>query len=208
MSLAKIEIPVDYSQPLPLRVATLLADATASIEAFAEKHIDDPAAGFVPSNYEMVYRGLRALRQAAGGGALPGNAFCEWGCGLGIVATLASELGFDAVGIEIDGRLVEAGKEFARNHRVNVELVQGSYVPNGHEPVMKEEEVHVMTLENGRAAYEDLGLGPEDFDCIFVYPWPGEDEIATCIFDRYAARGAVLLTFHGVDGLLARRKIR
>ena len=49
---------------------------------------------------------------------------------------------------------------------------------------------------------------PNDFDCIFAYPWPGEDDVVTSIFDAYAARGAVLLTFHGQDGLIARRKSR
>jgi hypothetical protein len=89
-----------------------------------------------------------------------------------------------------------------------VEFVHGSYVPDGHESEHDFDESHVMTLEQGHAAYEELGLDPDDFDCIFAYPWPGEDDVVTAVFDRYASRGALLMTFHGQDGMLIRRKVR
>ena len=208
MTLARLEVPIDPAFPVPQKVRALLADAASRIDQFVEVHKNDPAAGFVPSDYEAVYRALAALHKGAAGVILPGNAFCEWGSGLGVIAALAAMIGYDAVGIEIDARLVAASRLLADDHRVNVELVRGSYVPDGHEPDEDFNDSHVMTLESGRAAYDELGLDPDDFDCIFAYPWPGEDDVVTAIFDRYAARGAVLLTFHGQDGLLIRRKVK
>ena len=205
MALAPLECVIDRSAPLPANVSAFLADAAGRIDRFIEQHKDNPAAGFVPADYEVVYRALKALRS---GSALPGNSFCEWGSGLGVIASLAAMLGFDSIGIEIDARLVHASRELAREHRIPVQLVQGSYVPDGHESEEDFDESHVMTLEQGHAAYEELGLGPDDFDCIFAYPWPGEDDVVTAVFNRYAARGAVLLTYHGQDGLLVRRKIK
>jgi len=206
MTLARLDIPIDSATEPPRCVRALLDDASCRIDAFIELHKDNPAAGFVPSDYLAVYHALRALHGSAG--RLPGRAFCEWGSGLGVIACLAAMSGFDSVGIEIEPRLVAAAQALARDHHVAVQLVQGSYVPDGHECEDDFDESHVMTLENGRAAYEELGLDPEDFDCVFAYPWPGEDDVVTSIFDRYAARGAVLMTFHGQDGMLIRRKVK
>lgn len=208
MTLAGLTLSTETVHTVPARVRALLDDASERIERFTDQHKDNPAAGFVPSDYEIVYHALKALREGAGGSVMTGNAFCEWGSGLGVITCLAAMAGFDSVGIEIDGRLVAASQSLARDHRVAVELVQGSYVPDIHTPDRDRDESNVMTLENGRAAYEELGLDPDDFDCIFVYPWPGEDDLVTSIFDKYAARGAVLLTFHGQDGVMARRKVR
>lgn len=209
MALATVKLDVPEASPLPAGVSKFLADAAARIDAFVERHRDDPAAGFVPADYERTYRTLRALREDAAGRALiPGRAFCEWGSGLGVIACLASMVGFDAVGIEIDARLVEASKSLAADHRVRVELIAGSYVPEGHHVEEDFDESHVMTLQDGVAAYDELGLEINDFDCIFAYPWPGEDDVVTAIFDRHAARGSLLMTFHGQDGMLLRRKVR
>src|SRR5262245_17339618 len=210
MTLATIELPIDGHEAIPGPVRAFLLDAAARTEAFIEEHKDNPVVGFVPSDYEAIYRALRGLRGERGGAAplVPGNSFCEWGSGLGAVASLAALAGFDAVGIEIDARLVAASRQLACDHRISVEFIHGSYVPDGHAPDIDLEESHIMTLETGRAAYEELGLDPDDFDCIFAYPWPGEDDVVTSIFDEYAARGAVLITYHGQDGVMVRRKVR
>jgi hypothetical protein len=210
MALSRLDVPTWPRGPLPERVRTFLADADARIDRFLDEYRDNPASGFVPSDYAVVYRALAWLRGSSGGAALlPGKSLCEWGSGLGVVACLASMLGFDAVGIEIDPRLVAASHVLATDYSIAVEFVQGSYIPDDHDlgdPAGSDE--HVVMTETGRAAYEELGLDPDDFDCIFAYPWPGEDPGVSAIFDRYAARGAVLMTFHGQDGLLFRRKVR
>ena len=206
MALVSLGLDVCRGAAMPQRVRALLDDAALRTERFIEAHKDDPAAGFVPSDYELVYAALRVLHDTAG--ALPGNMFCEWGSGMGVIASIAAMVGFDSIGIEIEPRLVKAARDLARNHQVDVQFVAGSYVPDGHHCEEDFDESHVMTLEQGHAAYDELGLDPDDFDCVFAYPWPGEDDVVTAVFDRYAARGAVLLTYHGQDGILARRKVK
>jgi hypothetical protein len=203
VALASLDLVIDPSRPIPPRVQEFLTDASARVDAFVESTLDDPVAGFVPSNYPMVFHALEAVRTHTAG-----NEFCEWGSGVGVIACLAAMLGFDAVGIEIEARLVAASTKLARDHKLNVQFVRGSYVPDGDVPEQESDEAHVMTLEHGRAAYDELGLDVDDFDCIFAYPWPGEDDVVTDIFRRHAARGAVLITYHGQDGLLVRRKVR
>lgn len=206
MALSRLELTIDQSAAIPAAARSLIDDAAARTDRFIEAHKDDPAAGFVPSDFELVYRALRSLKSDRAGSLLAGNSFCEWGSGIGVVACLAATLGFDSIGIEIDPRLVEASQKLAREHKLAVQFIHGSYVPDGHECEDDFDESQVMTLEQGRSVYEELGLDPDDFDCIFAYPWPGEDDVVTAVFDRYAARGAVLLTFHGQDGVLMRRK--
>jgi hypothetical protein len=207
MALCAVALPVDVAASVPEPINRFLADASVRTERFIESQKDDPAAGFVPSDYELVYAALKLLHDRAG--LLPGNVFCEWGSGMGVIASLAAMIGFDSIGIEIDARLVKASRLLARDHCIeHVQLVQGSYVPDGHRCEEDFDESHVMTLEQGHAAYDELGLDPDDFDCVFAYPWPGEDDVVTAVFDKYAARGAVLLTYHGQDGIMARRKVR
>jgi hypothetical protein len=63
----------------------------------------------------------------------------------------------------------------------------------------------LTTGESG--AYQQLGLGPDEFDLIFAYPWPDEERVTDNLFEHYAAEGAVLLTYHGVEDLRFRRKL-
>ncbi|MCK6459507.1 MAG: hypothetical protein L6Q95_06390 [Planctomycetes bacterium] len=60
----------------------------------------------------------------------------------------------------------------------------------------------------GACGHELLGAAPQDFDLVFAYPWPGEEEVIEGLFERYAGDSALLLTFHGLDGLRLRRKVR
>ena len=205
MALAPVDLPIDLARPIPDRIARFLDDAAMLIDRFIDVHKDNPVAGFVPSDYVLVYRVLESLRQSP---IAAGLEFCEWGSGMGVIADLASMLGFNAVGIEIERRLVESARELAAAFRLPVQFACGSYVPDDYVPDVDDDPSHVMTLEPGRAAYDELGLDPSDFDVIFAYPWPGEDDVVTSLFEQAAARGAVLLTFHGQDGVLLRRKVR
>ncbi len=67
--------------------------------------------------------------------------------------------------------------------------------------------LYVADLARAVAFYRDeLGLEPTDFDLIFAYPWPGEEQVIYDLFDRFAAAGAVLITYHGVQGMRVQRK--
>jgi len=57
------------------------------------------------------------------------------------------------------------------------------------------------------SAYEDLGLEPDDFDLIFAYPWPGEEQVIFDLFADCASTGALLLTYHGLEGVRLQRRV-
>jgi hypothetical protein len=99
VALALLDPAIDQSRPIPTRVRGVLEDAAVRVEQFIEGTLDDPVAGFVPSDYDLVYRTLEMVRNQTG------PEFCEWGSGLGVITCLAAMLGFDAVGIEIEPRL-------------------------------------------------------------------------------------------------------
>ena len=196
--------------PLPDDVRTMLDDADDRIERFHFDHRDAPLPGFVPCDFVAV-RG--AIGQIAERGLTPGQRFVEWGSGLGVATCLASLAEFDAVGIEIEPDLVAAAEAFADDHGVEVEFALGSYVPEGGDELLDD---HAADLDRevtwlktyGASAYESLGLDPDDFDLVFAYPWPGEEGVIFDLFAEYAAVGALLLTYHGEDGVLLQRKVR
>lgn len=103
---------------LPQRIVDLLDDADGRIDDFQFEHRDTPVAAFVPSDFVLAYQSLTAIvtRNLAAG-----RRFVEWGAGVGVVTCLAAELGFDAVGIEIEEDLVEVSRAGGRSrHRRRV----------------------------------------------------------------------------------------
>lgn len=206
MPLKEIELPVDDAD-LPGDVVAFLREADARVSRFLE---DKPicGSGFVPSDFACVYRGLRAIANSR---LAAGRAFCEWGSGYGVVASLAAMLGFDACGIEVDGELVDAARRLAADFQLRVEFVHGSFVPPGAE--VDAEELFAQTADelswmatDADSAYDELGLAPDDFDLIFAYPWPGEEALTDALFETYTANGALLLTHNKYRSLRLRRK--
>jgi hypothetical protein len=52
-----------------------------------------------------------------------------------------------------------------------------------------------------------LGLEVRDFDVVFAFPWPNDEELTAKLFERFAARGALLLTFSDSNSIRLRRKV-
>ena len=186
---------------LPGAVRSFLHEARRRVDRFERAH-DVP--GFVPSEFEHVYRTVHALAEAA---VAPGDRFCEWGSGLGVVACLAAMIGFDASGIEVEGALVEAARRLAGDFALPVEFVCGSFIPPGGEACFGAPADHGWLTLRGEDLRPDLGLSPDDFDVVFAYPWPDEERAVGRLFDRYAAVGAVLVTYHGGGESRLRRKV-
>jgi hypothetical protein len=164
--------------------------------------------GFVPSNYRVVYCWLHAVYNSH---LLCGNKFCGWGSGLGAESALAALIGFDSYGIEQDSALSEAAQEICDSFGIPVSLVNGSFVPPGAEDLVDDEfivnegELAMHTHSDG--AYEELGIEIDDFDLIFAYPWPSDRKLVRKIFDRYAARGAILMVYDESETISLTRKI-
>ena len=197
MSLLEVNLPID-SAAVSADVRSFLDEADRRIERFQR---DAHVPGFVPSDFERAYRILRALAET---GLTPGNLFCEWGSGFGVVACLAAMLDFDAVGIEIEGDLVHEARQLADDFDLPVEFIRGSFIPSGGDVEADLGFSWLTTDEDD--THDELGLDPDDFDVIFAYPWPDEEDVTEDLFERYAGNGAVLVTFHGGEHFRLRRK--
>ncbi|HEY2837576.1 MAG TPA: hypothetical protein VGJ26_00390 [Pirellulales bacterium] len=200
-----IEVELDFANdPLPSGVATLLADAKRRLNDFDAKYqASFPA--FVPSDFEKAYRALGWIHDTH---LATGRRFLEWGSGIGAVTCLAALAGFDAIGIEIERPLVEIAESLAADHGLDAEFALGSYVPEGAEHLVEVLGEVTWLRTDGPDSYADLELEPDDFDVIFAYPWPGEEQVIFDLFLHTAAIGALLLTYHSQDGLRLNRKLR
>lgn len=200
MPLTELTVPTDAAPP-PDDVDAYLQEADLRIERFTHRQVH----AFVPSDYALVYGALQTLAERA---IAPGQAFCEWGSGMGVVASLAAMLGYDACGIEINRELVAEAELLAGDFDLPVEFVCGNLIPTGADALAEVANGQITWLSmGGRDAYDELGLDVDDFDVIFAFPWPGEEQAIENIFEHYAAVGAVLVTYHGIDGVRIQRKV-
>lgn len=187
----------------PSRVTHLLREADSRIREHMEQQRGH-SRGFVASNFALVNAAIeRIVAERLARGPL----FCEWGSGFGVVTMLASLLGFDAYGIEIQSELVLAAEDLADCLGCDVRFAHGSFVASCDEDLIESAERSWWHTTEG-SAYEDLDLEPEDFDLFFGYPWPGEEDLFDALFVRYASVGALLLTYHDTSGVLVQRKTR
>jgi hypothetical protein len=183
---------------LPGDVRAFLREADRRVRRYLR---DGHAPAFVPSDYRHAYQALRAVADASPAG---GGLFCEWGSGLGVVACLASLLGFDACGIEAEGGLVDEARRLADDFGLPVEFAHGSFLPAGYDAGDPDEFAWLATGVG--SGYGELGLGPDDFDVIFAYPWPDEERLTAALFAHRARAGAILVTYHATDDLRLKRK--
>ncbi len=206
MSLTEIPLPaagVLEAIAIPEAIERFVTEAERRIEEFQERTSHSPRLGFVPSDFRAVHRVLpwiRSQRLAAG------ISFCEWGSGFGVVAMLAAAEGFHATGIEVDRVLLAESIRLASDFHFDVDFVGESFVPDGSRVAPAEMDEMAWMDYEAPAAYEALGCDPDDFDVIFAYPWPGESRVIYELFDAHACTGALLLTFHGVEGLRLHRR--
>ena len=207
MPLVDIDISINGSV-LPDDVVAFLREADLRVSQFV-KNSPSRVTGFVPSDFVTVYRSLRAIAEA---NLAPGTSLCEWGSGFGVVASLAAMLEFKVCGIEIERGLVDASRRLAADFRLPVEFVHGSFVPSGAEADVEEAYAdtsleYFWLVTDADDAYDELGLGPHDFDVVFAYPWPGEECLIEGLFEKYAAEEALLLTYTHYNSVRLRRKV-
>ena len=199
MPLVDVPLPELDAAPVPYPVRKFLAEADRRVE---EALADAGIPGFVPSDYEAFYRTLRAVTDAS---LLRGTCFLEWGSGIGVSASLAAMLGYESVGIETEWDLVASARQLAEAFDVEVEFVHGSFIPRGHDDITAGEYSWLVTESDD--AYPQAGLEPDDFDLIFVYSWPDDEQTTADLFESCAGVGTILMTFKGGDGYRLRRKV-
>ena len=198
-----IEVPESIKrlghEPL---AAELIDEANDRIEAFmlGDESISE---NFVNCDFHLVDQ---ALTWIAENHLLAGNRFLELGSGFGVVTMLAAIRKMEAVGIEIEPPLVEQSSELAEDSNLSARFFCGSFIPRDVPSLadLAAELEHVETDEGD--VYDEIGLGMEDFDLFFAFPWPGEHGFFEAIFEACAADGALLLTYRGREGMELVRK--
>lgn len=196
MSLIDVKLEIE-SEQAPRDVRLFLREAQRRIDSF-QRHSHVP--GFVPSDFGGAYRVLRALAAHLRRGSF----LCEWGSGFGVVACLAAMLEFDVCAIEIEQQLVDAAQRLADDFGVPVQFACGSFIPRKSQFSLDDDFAWLST--EGADGHEQLGQTPDEFDVIFAYPWPDEEALTGKLFQRYAAAGAVLVTYHGADFRVRRKR--
>jgi len=207
MSIVELELTIP-PRALPDGVAEFLREADDRIEEFVV-HVNGIIRGFVPCDYVAVYHAMRAIMDQK---LICGERFCEWGSGCGVVACLASMLGYNSYGIEIDADLCAASADLADDYNVAAEFIHGSFVPPGAEDLIDwaftENDGELSLEPHSDTAYEDLGFDVSDFDLVFSYPWPNDAELTGNMFDNYASLGALLLTYNDLESVRLFRKVK
>ncbi|MFT7618995.1 MAG: SAM-dependent methyltransferase [Planctomycetota bacterium] len=192
-----IDIP-DISPPDEIR--SLIDESNRRIDAYVQSQRDNLMLGFVPSDFDEVYRALRAVAKIKVG------CFVEWGSGFGVTTLLAAGMGFDASGIEIIPELVDGARELAREFRLDAEFVTGSFVPMDAQDIIDLTEGPDWLKHGGHDGHDLLGIDTRDIDVVFAYPWPGEADVIEALFERLCPRGAILFTWNGPDGIKVVRR--
>ena len=203
MPLERIHLVPDLTAMTP-GAELLLAEADRRTEAFARSGAGAGVPAFVPSDARLSHAALAAVRA---GGLTASDVFCEWGSGMGTTACLAASVGFEAYGIEIERELVEASEGLAEDFDLEVTFVHGSFVPEGgDELAMDSGDFETLSLGH-TPAYDELGLDVDDFGLVFAYPWPGDEWAVENLFEHFAARGALLMTYRGREEVFLHRKV-
>lgn len=200
------DIKITPTDDLPKQVERYLS----AVDPYVDEHSTKKSVafrGFVASDYARLYG---VLNQIWAESLACGNRFCEWGSGLGVATNLAGLIGFDAYGIEYNETLVEVCEELAHEFDMPGQFACGSYLPAGADDLMDEAfsegDGCISMFSQADDAYADIGYELSDFDLVYVFPWPNDEDVTTNIFERFASTGALLLTYSQVDGFCLRRK--
>ena len=184
---------------VPPEVANFFAEATRRSDEFFDAGLGHRFPRYQPSDPSLVYAAMANLRSS---GQLRGDVFCEWGCGIGVATCLASLIGFEAFGIEIEDELADRAARLADDLGIPLEILNTSYLPEGYEQcdgvggedlIVPETTSAFGETNDHPATYPGLSAG--DIDLFFVYPWPGQEQLMLSLFTALASEGAVLLMY-------------
>ncbi len=196
-----IELAEHAGHGLGERAAPFAALADARLDALLAAGLREELPSFAPADPVVVDAAFAALETHLAKRPL----FLEWGAAAGLVTGLAALRGWRAHGIEIVPRLADAAREVLAAADVHAEICAGSFVPDGFDPDPETMETERSTIAEGADAYDDLGRDLDEFEVVYAYPWPGAEGFFDDLFEQYAAAGTIFVTYHGLDGVRARR---
>jgi predicted RNA methylase len=174
------------------RLDDLLLDGARAWRDFLASH-QDRYHRFIPADQRDAFVALRDLRNRA-------HSFLELGSGTGVITIMADLLGFDACGIEIDAELVTTSRDLCESYESHATFVEGSFVPVEYRDEISLLDADFLTVTEGADAYEELGRDIADFDVVYAYPWPGEEDWMEELVRRQAGTHTSLLTYSVREG--------
>ena len=190
--------------PLPVDVENFLIEADKRIDELFDTERNRRVPRFIPSNAVLLYRHLSAILTED---ICLGNHYCEWGSGYGVGVCLATMLGFNSFGIEIESSLVSSSKALANELEIDVNILESDYMPEGFEcyegsggaELIKPENYTFGSDSPQEITYPGMDITLDEVDVFFVYPWPAEQEFMQEFFEAVACDGAIFLMYLGDD---------
>ncbi len=210
MAYETIEYTTELPDTLPKDVTQFIVEADAQCDTFYDKKLNKRYPRYVPSEPAQVYAALKFVTEKK---LSLGDIFVEWGSGMGVATGLASILGYEATGIEIEETLVDSASALISNQNLDAQFICTSYIPEGY---MTYEAVsgHDLVRDNSfgfrpdhEPVYEEMDCPLNEVDLFFVYPWPGEQAMMLKLFDAVAGEGAILVAYYGDRDICLYRKI-
>src|SRR5262249_55402470 len=135
------------------------------------------------------------------------NNFLEWGSGTGVATIMASLMGIDAFGIEIEPGLIDRARQLSDKYQSRATFVEGTFIPEEYQWNAENADEHFRSRIDGPSGYDEMDMELRDFDLIYAYPWPDEEPLFFDIMKQCANKNAMLITYHVREGIkLTRRK--
>jgi len=196
-------------------VARLIETCSRGWERFFADQDDHQAPRFVPSMPERVFAVLEEVTRRK---LPPNRVFCEWGSGFGTATCMASLLGYEAYGLEIEAELVRLSRAIARRLGIPVEILCTSLFPEGYEAYAGVDGAALVTPASlsdhtdnnedwGPLRYDGMEIAIADIGLFFAYPWPEEQALMQQLFDAVAMEGAILVVYHTDKDIRVFRKV-
>ena len=196
---------------VPDDVAALIAEADKRCDDFFDAGLGRRYPRYIPSDPAIVHAAMVYLKDS---GDIRGDVFCEWGCGFAVATCMASLIGYEAYGIEIEPELADLADQLAADFNIPAHILCTSYLPEGYEECDgvggKDLLPPEATTSTGEAidvtpSYD--GLDPSEVDVFFVYPWPGQEELMMDLFQITSTEDAILLIYLGDREIAAYRHV-
>lgn len=207
------EIPIDLSgfEPSPEAVR-LIKEVDRMIDDFDDAGGRKENPLYVPCDPAFLNATIAFVTERD----LPiGRVFCELGSGFGLGVCLAALHGYEAYGLEIDEKLVDASRMLAQRQNIDATFLSGSYFPEGYSAYDGIAGSELLKPESSWSQpdafhycprYEGMDRDTDEIDVFFVYPWPHEHEMMHELFEELASDGAILIAYYGEGEICVYRK--
>ena len=195
------------ANPPPTIILSFLEEAESRCDAFFDSEVRKKIPRFIPADYTRIFQAINAVKSSD---ALLGDRFCEWGSGLGTATCLASLMGLNAIGIEIESELVSRARKLANFFGLPASFLQTNFLLEGYDFLPTQGGFELLRPSGNSVlgvSYPGSEWELEEIDLFYVYPWPEEQEATLKYFECVASEGAIIIAYLGEGEPSIYRKI-